>query len=43
VLGKLQDAAKATTDSTVSAGLAKATATVQEHLTKAQSIQAGLK
>lgn len=43
VLGKLQDAAKATTDSTVAAGLAKATATVQEHLTKAQSIQAGLK
>ena len=43
VLGKLQDAAKATTDSTVSAGLAKATAKVQEHLTKAQSIQAGLK
>jgi putative membrane protein len=43
VLGKLQDAAKATSDSTVSAGLAKATATVQEHLTKAQSIQAGLK
>jgi putative membrane protein len=43
VLGKLQDAAKATTDSTVAAGLAKATAKVQEHLTKAQSIQAGLK
>jgi putative membrane protein len=43
VLGKLQDAAKATTDTTVSAGLAKATAKVQEHLTKAQSIQAGLK
>jgi len=43
VLGKLQDAAKATTDTTVAAGLAKATAKVQEHLTKAQSIQAGLK
>jgi putative membrane protein len=43
VLGKLQDAAKATSDTTVAAGLAKATAKVQEHLTKAQSIQAGLK
>ena len=43
VLGKLQDAAKATNDTTVAAGLAKATAKVQEHLTKAQSIQAGLK
>jgi len=43
VLGKLQDAAKATTDTTVAAGLSKATAKVQEHLTKAQSIQAGLK
>jgi putative membrane protein len=43
VLGKLQDAAKATTDTTVAAGLAKATSKVQEHLTKAQSIQAGLK
>jgi putative membrane protein len=43
VLDKLQDAAKATTDSTVSAALAKTTAKVQEHLTKAQSIKAGLK
>jgi len=43
VLGKLQDAAKASTDTTVVAGLTKATAKVQEHLTKAQSIQAGLK
>ena len=43
VLDKLQDAAKSTTDSTVAAGLAKATAKVQEHLTKAQSINAGLK
>ena len=43
VLDKLTDAAKSTTDSTVSAGLVKATAKVQEHLTKAQSINAGLK
>jgi putative membrane protein len=43
VLDKLQDAAKSTTDTTVAAGLAKATAKVQEHLTKAQSINAGLK
>ena len=43
VLDKLQDAAKNSTDSTVTAGLAKATAKVQEHLTKAQSINAGLK
>ena len=43
VLDKLQDAAKSTTDTTVAAGLAKSTAKVQEHLTKAQSIQAGLK
>ena len=42
VLDKLQDAAKNNTDSTVTAGLAKATAKVQEHLTKAQSIKAGL-
>ena len=42
VLDKLQDAAKSTTDTTVAAGLAKATAKVQEHLTKAQSIKAGL-
>lgn len=43
VLDKLQDAAKNTTDSTLAAGLAKTTAKVQEHLTKAQSIKAGLK
>ena len=43
VLDKLNDAAKSTTDSTISAALAKTTAKVQEHLTKAQSIQAGLK
>ena len=42
VLDKLQDAAKSTTDTTVAAGLAKSTAKVQEHLTKAQSIKAGL-
>jgi putative membrane protein len=42
VLDKLQDAAKSTTDTTVAAGLSKATAKVQEHLTKAQSIKAGL-
>ena len=42
VLDKLQDAAKNSTDSTVTASLAKATAKVQEHLTKAQSIKAGL-
>ena len=42
VLDKLQDAAKSNTDSTVTAALAKATAKVQEHLTKAQSIKAGL-
>ncbi len=43
VLDKLQDAAKNSTDSTVTAALAKSTAKVQEHLTKAQSIKAGLK
>jgi putative membrane protein len=43
VLDKLQDAAKNSTDSTVTSGLAKATAKVQEHLTKAQSIKASLK
>ena len=43
VLDKLNDAAKSTSDSTISAALAKTTAKVQEHLTKAQSIQAGLK
>jgi putative membrane protein len=42
VLDKLQDAAKSTTDSTVSSALASATPKVQEHLTKAQSIKAGL-
>lgn len=43
VLDKLTDAAKSTTDSTLTAALAKTTAKVQEHLTKAQSIKAGLK
>ena len=43
VLGKLQDAAKATSDTTVAAGLAKATAKVQEHLTKAETINSTLK
>ena len=43
VLDKLQDAAKNSTYSTVTAALAKSTAKVQEHLTKAQSIKAGLK
>jgi putative membrane protein len=42
VLDKLQDAAKNSTDTTVTAGLSKATAKVQEHLTKAQSIKEGL-
>ncbi len=42
VLDKRQDAAKSTTDTTLAAGLSKATAQVQEHLTKAQSIKAGL-
>jgi putative membrane protein len=39
VLGKLQDAAKNTTDTSVQNALAKATAKVQEHLTKAQAIK----
>ena len=39
VLGKLQDAAKNTTDTNVQTALAKATAKVQEHLTKAQAIK----
>ena len=39
VLGKLQDAAKSTTDTSVQSALAKATAKVQEHLTKAQAIK----
>jgi putative membrane protein len=43
VLDKLTDAAKSSTDSTITAALAKTTAKVQEHLTKAQSIKAGLK
>jgi putative membrane protein len=41
-LDKLQDAAKNGSDTTVTAALSKATAKVQEHLTKAQSIKAGL-
>lgn len=39
VLGKLQDAAKNTTDTNAQAALEKATAKVQEHLTKAQDIK----
>jgi len=42
VLDKLTDAAKNTTDSTLTAALSKSSAKVQEHLTKAQSIKAGL-
>jgi putative membrane protein len=42
VLDKLQDAVKNNSDTTVTAALSKATAKVQEHLTKAQSIKAGL-
>lgn len=42
VLDKLQDAVKNNADTTVTAGLTKATAKVQEHLTKAQSIKAAL-
>jgi putative membrane protein len=42
VLDKLQDAVKNSSDTTVTAALSKATAKVQEHLTKAQSIKAGL-
>lgn len=42
VLDKLTDAAKSSTDTTVTNALIKANATVQEHLTKAQSIKAGL-
>jgi putative membrane protein len=42
VLDKLQDAAKNNTDATVTGALAKTTAKVQEHLTKAQSIKSGL-
>jgi putative membrane protein len=40
VLDKLQDAAKNTTNTELRAALEKATAKVQEHLTKAQDIQA---
>ena len=43
VLDKLQDAAKNSTDSTVTAALANSTAKVQEHVTKAQSLKAGRK
>jgi putative membrane protein len=39
VLGKLQDAAKNTSDTNVQSALEKATAKVQEHLTKAQDIK----
>ena len=42
VLDKLTDAAKSNTDTTITAALTKATAKVQAHLTKAQSIKAGL-
>jgi putative membrane protein len=43
VLDKLTDAAKSATDSTVTNGLAKATSMVQEHLTKAQTLNSTLK
>ena len=39
VLGKLQDAAKNTSDTSMQSALEKATAKVQEHLTKAQDIK----
>ena len=42
VLDKLQDAVKNNTDTTLTASLSKTAAKVQEHLTKAQSIKAGL-
>ena len=42
VLDKLTDAVKNNADTTVTAALTKASAKVQEHLTKAQSIKAGL-
>ena len=42
VLDKLTDAAKNSTDTTITNALTKSTAKVQEHLTKAQSIKAGL-
>lgn len=43
VLGKLQDAAKNTTDPTLTKALEATTAKVQAHLTKAQDIQSRLK
>lgn len=42
VLEKLQDAVRNNSDTTVTAAITKATAKVQEHLTKAESIKAGL-
>ena len=42
VLDKLTDAAKNSTDTTITNALIKTTAKVQEHLTKATSIKAGL-
>jgi putative membrane protein len=42
VLDKLSDAAKNNTNADITAALSKTTAKVQEHLTKAQSIKAGL-
>jgi putative membrane protein len=43
VLDELQEAAKNTTDSTVTNALAKTTAKVQEHLTKAETLKTQLK
>jgi putative membrane protein len=43
VLDKLQDAVKNTTDSTLTKALTEASGKVQEHLTKAQELQAKLK
>ena len=42
VLEKLQDAVRNNADTTVTAAVTKSTAKVQEHLTKAESIKAGL-
>jgi putative membrane protein len=42
VIDKLTDAAKSSTDTSITNALTKSTAKVQEHLTKAQSIKAGL-
>ena len=42
VLDKLTDAAKSSTDTTITNALIKSTAKVQAHLTEAQSIKAGL-